>query len=403
MATFDKEQLQNALLSRLSSDEQLEKLAQKVNRPAATYADVAAYSERAGKICAEFAKQNLTARISAEDADALIETVMKIGHKKVADAAYATQAIMNEQAGLGLASQRPRFHPSQSTNLAKHYRTEVRRKPADEVKKDVSDSIELFCRKVVDDSVKANANFQARVGLNPLIRRKVAPGCCKWCTNLGGQWDYGHEPKDVYRRHKHCACLVEFFPGDGKRQNVHSKEIYSDESDLDRRKTIHTDERNEARLPHNIKNVKDKYFKKATPGEGKLTFGKGFVEKDFPEEVAIAKLLFDKFGGDIELIARSDTELRPDFSWNGRLWDLKTTQTEKGANSALRHGLKQIEKNPGGIVFNYEDRPVNVDTFLDVVSKRAAWAHYGIEADIILVQNSSITNIFRVKTSEKNK
>lgn len=402
MATFDKEQLQNALLSRLSSDEQIEKLAQKVDRPAATYADVAAYSERVGKICAEFAKQNLTARISAEDADALIETVMKIGHKKVADAAYATQAIMNEQAGLGLASQRPRFHPSQSTNLAKHYRTEVRRKPADEVKKDVSDSIELFCRKVVDDSVKANANFQARVGLNPLIRRKAAPGCCKWCTNLGGQWDYGHEPKDVYRRHKHCACLVEFFPGDGKRQNVHSKEIYADESDLDRRKTIHTDERNEARLPPGMKNVTKEYLKNAKPGQGKINKQPGYIEKKHNEELFDAEWLHALFGGDITLVTETNRSERPDYIWRGKEWERKNVSSKTSVDNAIRKGLSQIRDKPGGLLLNLSDRNRSDEEYIKEIYKILPYrinrgSHDISDIDVIVERNQELIAVLRYK------
>lgn len=40
-----------------------------------------------------------------------------------------------------------------------------------------------------------------------------------------GTYNYPDEvPDDVYKRHRHCRCIVEYFPGDGKKQDVWSKE-----------------------------------------------------------------------------------------------------------------------------------------------------------------------------------
>ena len=49
-------------------------------------------------------------------------------------------------------------------------------------------------------------------------------GCCEWCRALAGTYSYPDVPKDVYRRHQRCRCTVDYYPGNGKIQNVHSKQ-----------------------------------------------------------------------------------------------------------------------------------------------------------------------------------
>ena len=73
--------------------------------------------------------------------------------------------------------------------------------------------------------MKRNAEFQNRAGVSPKIVRKSPTKCCPWCDALVGEYKYPDDvPDDVYRRHDNCNCIVEFYPGDGKKQNVWSKQ-----------------------------------------------------------------------------------------------------------------------------------------------------------------------------------
>ena len=94
----------------------------------------------------------------------------------------------------------------------------------DEVKWILGEPVVNFTQSIVDDSIKANAEFQYKAGLTPKIIRTVAGNCCEWCRALAGKYSYPDVPKDVYRRHQRCRCTVNYHPGDGKVQNVHTKE-----------------------------------------------------------------------------------------------------------------------------------------------------------------------------------
>ena len=62
-------------------------------------------------------------------------------------------------------------------------------------------------------------------GLAPKIKRTSTGHCCEWCEKLVGTYNYEDvrdTGNDVFRRHRHCRCTVEFITN-GKRQNVHTK------------------------------------------------------------------------------------------------------------------------------------------------------------------------------------
>ena len=79
--------------------------------------------------------------------------------------------------------------------------------------------------------------------LSPKIERLTNGKCCAWCDKLAGVYDY-ESVKDtgnnVFRRHRHCRCIVNYVPEKGKRQDVWSKQwIDSDKADkIEERKAI---------------------------------------------------------------------------------------------------------------------------------------------------------------------
>lgn len=84
--------------------------------------------------------------------------------------------------------------------------------------------LENMLESIVLNSIEKNVKFQSDSGLRPKVVRKSNGYCCEWCNKLVGTYSYPDVPKDVYRRHKNCTCTVEYDPGDGRRQNVWTKE-----------------------------------------------------------------------------------------------------------------------------------------------------------------------------------
>ena len=196
-------------------------------RPTAqTYADAAEYAELVGNALARAFCRCLTADALPEGrlfwnlADRVVRPLLEEGGSLAAAAAMQGQQALNQQAGLGLA---PQQAPLDQEALEGLLNKLAEAPQIQEVAWVLEEPVKTFVRKAVDDTLKANVEFQGKAGLRPRVVRTAESRCCKWCAALAGSYDYPHVPKDVYRRHQRCRCRVEYDPGEGRRQNVWNK------------------------------------------------------------------------------------------------------------------------------------------------------------------------------------
>ena len=195
----------------------------------ATYKDALIYAQEVGRILEEAYGLHITASALPDGkmyfniAKRIIDPTLRTDHAMVADVAVQVQELLNKQAGIGIKGVRPMANSDRIKGF-------IERLSTTEQFEDVSwlleKPVENFSMAVVDDAVKANANFHYQAGLKPTITRRVVSETCTWCANLAGTYDYaevkatGHP---VFMRHRNCDCLVEYDPGDGRAQNVHTK------------------------------------------------------------------------------------------------------------------------------------------------------------------------------------
>lgn len=147
-----------------------------------------------------------------------------------------------------------------------------------------------------------------------------------------------------------------------------------------------------------LEDVTSDYLSTATPGIGEIEFDDDYDMSRHKAEVDIAQWIHDNLGGDIRLLNESKKykTLTPDYIWRGKLWDLKSTTTEKSADSAVRHGLKQIFENPGGIILNYGQNEISVDKLKKALQSRIRNSAQQ-SVDIIVLQNENLLIALRHK------
>lgn len=95
----------------------------------------------------------------------------------------------------------------------------------------LSSTIENICISFLDEFNKANAELSAEVGLKAYIIREEVFKCCDWCHAVAGKYVYGTEPKDIYRRHDNCKCMVLFKRGKEPYQDVWRKKKYESQKE----------------------------------------------------------------------------------------------------------------------------------------------------------------------------
>lgn len=212
------------------SDDTLKTLYGKVQDGTATQADGEKFSHELGRLTAEVFHRNVTPEILPDGtlyyniANRIITPILGNNHDIVCEVMKQVIERMNHDAGLGIKFQEPEFESGRVHDLV--WKASLDR--YEKLRKMVETGLDTFTRSVADDCVRTNAEFQYEAGLSPRIERDTDGDCCSWCSDMAGTYDYKSAPKEVFARHANCGCTVEFLPGDGRRQNVHTKDWTSE-------------------------------------------------------------------------------------------------------------------------------------------------------------------------------
>ena len=193
----------------------------------ADYAEAAEYADRVGDALSEAFGRCVSGeslpdgRMYWNIADRVVRPMLEEDHALVSEAAANAQRILNEAAGLNLKAQTASLDESRVDGILNKLSAAEQ---FDDVAWVLDEPVRTFSRSVVDDTLRANVTFQGKAGLQPKIVRRAEARCCEWCSRLAGTYSYPDVPNDVYRRHERCRCSVEYDPGSGRRQNVHTKQ-----------------------------------------------------------------------------------------------------------------------------------------------------------------------------------
>lgn len=199
----------------------------KVKEGTATFVEAQQYSLEVSRLIGVAYEKHISSAVLPDGrmyyniASRLIPDTLDENYKAVSDYAVEVLKKLNENARIGLkakAAEKDADRINGLVNLASSA------EQYDDVSEKLLTAFENFSQSIVDKTIQTNADLHYRAGLNPKIIRKSERKCCEWCANLAGEYDYPTDmPDDVFRRHENCRCTVEYDPGSGKRQNVHTK------------------------------------------------------------------------------------------------------------------------------------------------------------------------------------
>lgn len=236
--------------ARLDS-EVLKDLLSKLQHSKASYLDANQYAIEIGEILSKALGASLTnetlpdGKMYYNIAQRVLTDVLGRNHELVSDYAEQVQKNLNSEAKIGLVAQVPELNQDRVDGLVNRFSSEDN---FEDVSWLLGEPIVNFTQSIIDDSVRKNAEFHAKTGMTPTISRHSTGRCCKWCDSLVGNYIYGKEPNNFYRRHQHCTCVIDYHPKNGKVQNSWTKKIRNESSDeLENRKRINADMRDNNR------------------------------------------------------------------------------------------------------------------------------------------------------------
>ena len=408
--------IQSDFKEKCRNDKELGKLIDKIDSGKGDFRDAQGFAEHIGDRLGEAYVENLkeetlpNGRLYRNIAEKVIAPTLEYNHELVCDASGKVEQALNEAAGIGLKVQVPDLDRDRLNGLIDHVSDHEDPFTAEKAQ-ELADLTENFTHHVVDAFIEKNADAHYAAGLSPKIERDAMAECCAWCLDLAGTYDYPLKDRSVYQRHKDCRCVVDYHPGNGKVQNVHSKE-WRDETDsdiLEARKTANleplvdpakVEQRKQAENPNAeqkfgmlIQDVTDEYLNNAKPNSGSVNYEDGFVKRLYPDEIRVAEWIHKTFGGDVLLLTEGYVE-RPDYNWNDKLWDLKFPEKEKSIGKRIQKGLSQIYDNPGGIIVDSQKLDISTERLEQIITGRmnTSLKH---QADVIIIDGDKLIKIIR--------
>lgn len=380
----------------LDRDSKIKSIYEKIEAGTATYLEANDFAVRAGEHLAKAYKQ-----ISAADlpdgkmyyniANSIIPPTMTNNYDLVSEIATQIQQNLNEEEGIGLKALTPELNQDRIDGIVNRISSED---DFDAIKWILDSPIVDFSQSIIDDSIRRNAEFHGEAGMTPKIVRKNAFfGCCKWCSKLQGTYVYPDVPQDVYRRHQNCRCTVDYHPGNGKVQNVHTKGWKKIEANDNRGRKIVEEFEKKKRIERDkgskYIDATEFWEKTATGEKGNISYQQGFrynskyypvdgvnvINEPSEHEIEIAELISTKYGKNVQFVPRvcgiyKDVQT-PDYFIEGEKWDLK--ELTKSGKDALRDSIKRKEEQANNFIIDISNYSRGIESAIDQ-------AHFVFEA-----------------------
>lgn len=213
----------------IDNNERLTKLVDLVRCGKASYEDAHKIATLIGGELAKAFKLRVSSDVLPDGrmyyniAERLINDTVGDAHGIVAAICSDIQDTMNAQAGIAIKTIEPQLNQDRLDGIIERLSTE---EEFDKVDWILDDPITNIMQSSVDDYVHENIEFQTRAGKPGTISRILVGGCCKWCRNLAGTYQYPDVPDDFYRRHENCRCMIVYKPAKGVYQSSWSKKEY---------------------------------------------------------------------------------------------------------------------------------------------------------------------------------
>lgn len=215
MTTLDK------FRRKAAADPLLRSVRRKAEAGTADFHDTARYSERAAEILGETLSADILSTPHGERAGAC-EALLHEQYADTCELLCDVQEALDAETGLYIAPQVPEYPEERVEQVAQSLEDET--VPDETIERRARSAPENVAKAFHDAYMRENAKFRSAAGVKCQIVRE-GNGCCPWCAQVAGKYEYGDEPDDVYRRHDNCTCTVIFENGK-QRQDVWSKRTW---------------------------------------------------------------------------------------------------------------------------------------------------------------------------------
>lgn len=383
----------------------IEKYLNKLKQGKATFADANKFSVEIGNILSSVLKSNLKAELLPDErmyfniANRIFNSTLQKNYKLVSKYSTDVQKLLNTQANIHLKVKKPLINQNRIDGFINRISSEEN---FDNIKWIIDDPIVNFTQSVVDDVIKSNVDFHAQVGLQPTLRRTVAGRACKWCSNLAGSYKYPDDvPSDIYHRHERCRCMVEYLPGNGKKQDIWTKKITKIKPTrkvINQPKTSFLSEKRKWQQNYNRKNISvQEKTSWETAGKKYKVDGKKVILSYSKEEKKVADFISKKLGVKVEMVPRvlyPPSIKTPDYLINGIPFDLKQVE---GHGKNVIDGMLRKKDQSHNFIFDIKKTTLSIEEIFNQFNRIYSNPLRSYLNTVILIDGDTLVDILNRK------
>ena len=189
---------------KVSLDPEIRSVMQKIQNQDADFSDTSRMFWRRSELLRNYL-QGIVLDLLAGARERLCTALLNTGYHKTNEALQSVQRALDVSQGIHLNPVQPK-RPDERIHTVAHA-LEDPTVPDEKIVRRAGAPVANVQMSFHDDYIKENAKIRAKLGMKPTITR-YGSGCCQWCADVAGRYKFGEQPKDIFRRHDNCGCVI---------------------------------------------------------------------------------------------------------------------------------------------------------------------------------------------------
>jgi len=180
----------------------------------ATHDDSYRFARELGNILKQSLNDNLSAEVLPDGkmyyniAERILSETLGTNYELISANTANIQTVLNNESGLAIKGVKSDLNSDKVKGIIDRVSNAD---DFEDIRWMICDPIENFSESIVDDTIHACADFLEKSGIETYVVRTASGGCCEWCNNLSGVYEYDTialNHHDIWKRHESCHCQV---------------------------------------------------------------------------------------------------------------------------------------------------------------------------------------------------
>lgn len=189
---------------KVSLDPEIRSVMQKIRNQDADFSDTSRMFWRRSELLRNYL-QGIVLDLPAGAREQLCTALLNAGYNETNEVMQSVQQALDEPQGIHLNPVLPK-RPNERIHTVAHA-LEDPTVPDEKIVRRAGAPVANVQMSFHDRYIEENAKIRAKLGMKPTITR-YGSGCCQWCADVAGRYKFGEQPKDIFRRHDNCGCVI---------------------------------------------------------------------------------------------------------------------------------------------------------------------------------------------------